>query len=41
MTKLEEQLEELAEDGVVNLVIDPNIKMPNRETRRNKKQKIG
>ncbi|NMM63078.1 hypothetical protein HBE96_10270 [Clostridium sp. P21] len=37
MTSLEEQLMELAEDDVINLVIDPNIKMPNRETRRNKK----
>lgn len=37
MTRLEEQLMELTEDGVVNLVIDPNIKIPNRETRRNRK----
>lgn len=37
MTRIEEQLMELDEDGVVNLVIDPNIKMPNRETRRNRK----
>lgn len=37
MTRLEEQLMELSEDGVVNLVIDPNIKMTNRETRRNRK----
>lgn len=37
MTRIEEQLEELAEDGIVNLVIDPNVKIPNRETRRNKK----
>lgn len=37
MNRIEEHLKELNEDGIVNLVIDPNIKMPNRETRRNRK----
>lgn len=37
MTRLEEQLMELAEDGVVSLLIDSNIKIPNREARRKKK----
>jgi len=36
MTRLEEQLKELAEAGVVSLVIDPNTKIPNRKTRRSK-----
>lgn len=37
MNRIEEHLKELNEDGIVNLVMDPNIKMPNRETRRNRK----
>ena len=36
MNSIEEQLNELAENGIVELVIDPNIKMPNKETRRKK-----
>ncbi|AJA49166.1 hypothetical protein CPAST_c31000 [Clostridium pasteurianum DSM 525 = ATCC 6013] len=38
VNRIEEQLKKLNEEGIVNLVIDPNIKMPNRETRRNRKQ---
>jgi uncharacterized membrane protein len=37
VNRIEEQLKKLNEEGIVNLVIDPNIKMPNRETRRNRK----